>query len=268
MTSQSSSSSVIEQVSSSSSSSSDAETFWLSAPIEHGQIARSTKLGATVIITGEYDNIEPLRLLCPPLRLPAQLNVQIWETDVSMATPTLIFQGIARKPEQEDRKVKVSCSEWGDALEQKIPAFFIQTECNYRVFDSGTCKLDRTALEVDVTITAANGRTVVASGAGLSGKDASYFAQGWLESGTGLDGNIRFILESAAADGQQVTLTLSDPLTLDVPLTATLTPGCDGLYQTCNSKFGNLVNFGGHITPRENLALIAIKTNATTGGKK
>lgn len=242
-------------------------TEWLAAAITHSRLTRSAKAGGTVTITGDYDSIEPLRLLVP-LRLPVPVRVRIYKSDARSYDTTLLFDGVVRKPSLSGRTVTAECSEWGEALDQRIPAFYVQTECNYRVFDPNTCRASQAAFQKAVTVTSVNGRVATVSGAGLAGAVASYYAQGWIEIGTGINKQVRFIMESSAANGTAVALTLSEPITTGVPASATLVPGCDGPASTCESKFANLVNFGGHVTPRDNLTLVAIRANPTTGGKK
>jgi uncharacterized phage protein (TIGR02218 family) len=202
------------------------------------------------------------------MRISVPLRLQIYQTDSAFQEATLIFDGAVRKPELNGRRVQVKCNEWGDAMEQRVPGFFIQRECNYRVYDSKTCRADKASKQVAVTLTVKAGRSVRANGAGLAGLAASWFAQGWLETGTGLNREVRFILDSTAAAGNDVILTLSQALSAEVPIAATMTRGCDGLRSTCIAVFDNLVNFGGHAPSRQNLTLTAIKTNTKTGGKK
>jgi uncharacterized phage protein (TIGR02218 family) len=196
------------------------------------------------------------------------VRVRIYKTDVRSYDPELLFDGVVRKPTLSGRTVTAECSEWGEALDQRLPAFYVQPECNYRVFDSATCRASEAAFQKSVTVTTVNGRSAIVSGAGLSGAAASYYAQGRITLGEGAGRQVRFIMESSAADGTQVALTLSEPITTGVPVAATLLPGCDGTATTCEMKFANLPNFGGHATPRDNLTLVAIRANPTTGGKK
>jgi hypothetical protein len=103
----------------------------------------------------------------------------------------------------------------------------------------------------------------------LSGRPADYFAEGWVEFGSGLSLEARTILGSTPEAGGEVVLTLNAPLHhAAVADAGTLYPGCDGTDGTCTTKFGNFLNWGGHRVPLRNLALKAIAVSPGTGGKK
>lgn len=254
---------------SSSSSSSDeiTEDVWISAAIEHSGLKRSNKSGGTVTITGDYDTIEPLRLSLPA-RIPAQLKLEILQTDTSFREPRTIFNGIVKKPEDKGRKVKANCAEWGNVMENETPAFYLQPNCNYQVYETSTCRADLASKQVAVTIKAIRGRNITVSGNGVAGKALDWFSLGKLEFGTGLNRRVVNVLRSSAASGIESVLVVNEQLTEETPIAATLTPGCDGRRSTCIVKFNNLVNFGGHITPQDSLALSAIKQDIAPGGKK
>ena len=78
------------------------------------------------------------------------------------------------------------------------------------------------------------------------------------------------IVRSSAVSGGAVTVTLSrDPSPFpEVGLAVALWPGCDGIASTCQAKFGNWLNFGGHpYRPVANPSLVKV-SGALTGGKK
>jgi len=145
----------------------------------------------------------------------------------------------------------------------------IQPRCNYRVFEPSTCRLSREIFALDVTVDALDGRTLAVAGASLAGKVANYFAEGWIEVGSGESLEVRTLLQSGAESGGKVELTLNAPLTLaEVGTAAVLFPGCDGRDSTCASKFGNFANWGGHRVPLKNLSLKALEIHSGAGGKK
>lgn len=218
-------------------------------------------------VVGDYDTVEPLRL-CIPLRIAVPLKLEILKTDSNFNEADIIFTGTVREPRLEGRRVRVTCVEWGDAMDAKVPNFFIQRDCNYRVYDANTCRANRTTKEVAVNITASSGRSATIQGAGLAGLAADWFAHGWIETGSGLNRQVRFVTASGAASGTSVAVTVNEPFDVEVPVSATAIPGCDGRRTTCDTKFSNLVNFGGHETPRDNLAVAVLKTESPTTGKK
>lgn len=239
---------------------------WLAVGIEHSRLSRSTRLGGGASITADYDSVEPMRL-CVPLRIAVPLRMEILQTTTALGTPEVVLDGTIRKPELNGRSITASCVEWGDAMEQKIPTFLIERDCNYQVYEPNTCKSDLTLKKKTVSITAVSGRSVTITGSGLSGLAVNWFAYGWIELGSGLSQIKRFIVSSTSASGTTIVLTTTETIDVDLPATATAVPGCDGLRATCGTKFNNLDNFGGHETPRENLTFAAVKTE-TKGGKK
>jgi hypothetical protein len=266
-TSSSSPSSTSSSSSANSSSSSDGESLWVAVPIDHDRLSRGMKLGGTTTVTADYDSVEPLRLLLP-LRLAGRLTCRIYRTDTRWTEPALEFDGECRRPSLTGRSIKVQVVEWGDALDHELPGFFIQRNCNYRVYETSTCRVRRIDFMEAVTVTAKSGRSLVLQGSGLSGLAADWFAMGWLELGDGVYRETLYILASSAAFGDQIAVTTSQPMRGEAPASGTVTAGCDGRRSTCIAKFDNLENFGGHATPRTNLTLQAIRVESEVGGKK
>ena len=239
---------------------------WSAVPIEHSALTRSAKMGGNVTVTGDYDAVEPLKLSVP-IRYVAPLKLEILETTTALGTATSRFYGVVSRPELSGRSVTAQCIEWGDVMAVKIPGMHIDRECNYDVYDSGTCKAVEASFTKSVTVTAVSGTTVTITGAGLAGLAANWFARGKLKIGSGLTQELVAILSSTAASGTTVTLTVNRSPAVEVPVAASSIAGCDGLRTTCVSKFDNIVNFGGHAPPRTNLTLAAIEQQAK-GGKK
>lgn len=241
---------------------------WTSARIEHGTVRKSMRDGGTMPLVGDYDTVEPLKLSVP-LRYAVPLKVELLECTTALlsSTVTTLFVGWATKPSLEGRRVSVSCVEWGDVLSARIPAMHIDRECNYDLYDSNTCRVVQASFTVAVTISAVSGRSVTVTGAGLAGKAANWFAFGWIETGSGLNRQVRAILASTAASGTSVTLTVNETLDVEVPVSGSVIAGCDRKRSTCVSKFDNLVNYGGHAPPRTNLTLAAVEAEEG-GGKK
>jgi hypothetical protein len=145
----------------------------------------------------------------------------------------------------------------------------LQPRCNYRLYEPNTCRVDPDLHKLAVTLASASGREVIVTGAGLAGKPQYYFAEGWIQFGTGSTYEVRTILNSSAEDAGEVTLVLNAPLSFAAPNDAgTLYPGCDGTDGACQMKFSNFANWGGHRIPLRNLALKAMEIKAGTGGKK
>lgn len=261
----SSSSSAAGNSSSSSSSEEGQEATWLAAPVQHGSLSRSTKEGGSLTVKADYDAVEPMALLAPN-RLLGRLRLSVYRYDASTGSKVLVFRGVAGKASCEGRSVTASFKEWGELMDQKVPRFFVQPLCNWRVFEEGTCKADLATFAKSVTVVASSGRQATVYGASLAGLAEGHFAGGYLAPSSGYGAS--FVVASGAESGNAVALELASPYPGEVPGEATAVPGCDGTRQTCDAKFGNLDNFGGHATPMDNLTLVAIRVNTGGGGKK
>lgn len=242
---------------------------WLTAPIEHKRISFSVKSGGQSEIIGDFDSIEPLRLAFLTL-LMAELELEILKSNTSFSAPSTLFTGRVTRPELADkgRRLRANVISWSDALEQGLPGFFLERDCNYEVYEPNSCRADPDAKKVTATIVSVSGRQLVVTAAWGAVIAENWFTEGWIEYGAGINKQIRFIAYSAAQSGGNVTLELNASLTIAVGESLTLRPGCNGLRTTCDTKFGNLVNFGGVENARENLSLQAVPVKTATGGKK
>lgn len=240
---------------------------WSSAALEHGPL-KFAPTGNELTLSADAD-LPPIRRLMAG-QLPEGLRLNVYQADLDQgATPTLIWSGLCLRAELEGRIAKVKAASWLDALDQALPAFWLQQHCNYRVFERATCRLRRQDWEKSARITLIEGRTVTLEGVQLAGIGAHWFAEGWLETGYGETSETVLILDSVSALGNTLAITLAQPLAFAVVgQRATLVPGCDGLLSTCRDKFANLSNFGGHVLPSENLAVSALKPARKPGAAK
>lgn len=240
---------------------------WKSAALEHGPV-KFAPTGNELTLSADAD-LPPIRRLLAG-QLPEGLRLNLYQADLDQgATPTLVWSGLCLKAQLEGRTAKIAVATWLDALDQELPAFWFQQQCNYRVFERATCRLRRQDWEITARIAQIEGRTVTLEGRQLEGIGAHWFAEGWLETGYGETAETALVLDSAAALGDSLAVTLAQPLAHAQPgQRAILLPGCDGLLATCRDKFQNLSNFGGHILPSENLAVSALKPVRKPGSAK
>ena len=122
---------------------------------------------------------------------------------------------------------------------RQTPARTYQGLCNHRLYDPTTCKVDDTnpAFRASAkTVTGAVGNVLTV--AGLGSFTSGTFVGGYVEDAT--TGENRLIL----ADDGAGNLTLLLPFTT-LPSTVNVFVGCDHLIETCNTKFSNILNFGG-----------------------
>lgn len=122
-----------------------------------------------------------------------------------------------------------------DALATEIPGVACQQLCNHRLYDA-RCGLDASDFDQIVTVNSVDGRTVELV--------AVFAPDQWLRGGEAVDANgeRRVILSQ---DG--TTLLLNAPfLGLQATDELTVYVGCDHTVSTCQDKFDNVTNFGGH----------------------
>jgi hypothetical protein len=243
---------------------------YLAKRITHGALSLSSKADREeVSIETLYEPGNPLSLLFP-LRLSTPLWVEILEGNLANGSlPTPVFRGLALSASVQGTKETVRCASAMDSMRANVPCMMLQPRCNYRLYEPNTCRVNPDLHQIAVTLVSASRREAIVSGAGLTGKAAQYFSEGWVQFGTGATFEVRTVLGSTAEDSGEVTLILNAPLAYataaDVGL---LYPGCDGTTGACALKFSNFANWGGHRIPLRNLALKAMEIKVGSGGKK
>lgn len=131
------------------------------------------------------------------------------------------------------------------ALDKEIPERTFQAPCNNVLFDSD-CKVSAGSFSFTGAVTVEDGNVIT-----VTGLEASK-GNGWSTGGYVAYGALdyRLILEQ---DGDELTLAL--PFYSSVlGSSVTVYAGCDHSVGTCNSKFSNPANFGGHpYVPTKNI---------------
>ncbi len=243
---------------------------YIAKRITHSALSLSSKADREeVSLETLYEPDNPLSLLFP-LRLSTPLWVEILEGNlVSDSLPVPIFRGLALSASVQGKKETVRCASAMDSMRANVPSMMLQPRCNYRLYEPNTCGVNPDLHKVAVTLVSASGREVIVSGAGLTGKAAQFFSEGWVQFGAGATFEVRTVLGSTAEDSGEVTLILNAPLGYAAAADAgILYPGCDGTAGACTLKFSNFANWGGHRIPLRNLALKAMEIKVGSGGKK
>lgn len=128
----------------------------------------------------------------------------------------------------------ISCDPLGTSLKRiglRRPA---QRQCPHALYDVG-CNLAAAAFSASGSLTSHVGATVT------SGVFAGEANGWWVGGKIVLDGVLRFVIGHAGD-----TLTLTSPVPgLAQNADFVVYPGCDHTPDTCDSKFGNILNFGG-----------------------
>jgi uncharacterized phage protein (TIGR02218 family) len=184
------------------------------------------------------------------------------------SSSTVLFGGQIKELEVEGRKVSMTFSSWLDGA-GRIPSRLFGAGCPYDLYDTRTCGVDAASHELAVTFDAISGMTAVVTGVGLVAQPANYFARGTLDTGSGATRETRMVLASTSVAAGATQLTLSRPLRqAAVAGSATLRPGCSRNRGDCETKFANLVNYGGFdFMPRDNPVFKGPEVDGS-GGKK
>jgi uncharacterized phage protein (TIGR02218 family) len=119
-----------------------------------------------------------------------------------------------------------------DDLDNDYPRFLITPDCNAVLFDDN-CGLSSAAYIVSGTVSA--GSTKISLLSGLTNAD-DYFTQGVLTFTSGDMSGISYLVKQYKSD----VVVPAYPLLVAPPAgtTFTITPGCDKLLSTCQSKYG------------------------------
>jgi|GEM_PF-1233757 hypothetical protein len=252
--------------------------LYSASSITHGSFTRGTQPQAEALeIDAAYSAGHPLTFFVP-MPFPRPMSVTILQCSLADTnTTTVVFSGTVRSVEDAGDQLKASCESFWQVFRRKEPWMLIKPDCNYFVYEPNTCKLIRAFFETTVTLSALHNDhlpptiDVTLNFPSATFEVVDYFAQGWLETGYGVQAEVRTILGSQWNGGPQtLTVTLNAPLqNAVVGQQIQLIPGCDGKANTCASKFNNFKNFLGFpFLPLRNPALQAINTSASQGGKK
>ncbi|HSM84610.1 MAG TPA: phage BR0599 family protein [Candidatus Limnocylindrales bacterium] len=249
--------------------------------VSHGDIRSSLQADKTQLeVKSDLVAGSALVLLATlQMEAPLMLTVRVANTDgVNAVAASVIFTGEVETASVKGSRITGTASPSGARFDRKLPRFMLQLTCNYALFGPG-CTLNRADWQFTATVSdpGVPGYPFVFQLSGLArviGTAPAYtqdwFAGGWIEFGAGAAKQRRGILLSSLPAAGVLTVTLDrDPAPYPaIGDAVVLYPGCDGQASTCNFKFNNYLNFGGHpFLPATNPSLIQVQ-NTTRGGKK
>lgn len=163
-------------------------------------------------------------------------------------------------------------------MDRLLPRMILQPGCNHSLFGVG-CGLNQSDWEFDGQVASVDGGWPYAvtigdiersNGGSLPDIGVGWFGGGWIRFGSGSASRSVPIVSSTAESGGSITVTLSRPPfpAPDLGEEVSLLPGCDGVAGTCQTKFANWLNFGGHpLRPIANPSLVRV-SGPLAGGKK
>lgn len=113
-------------------------------------------------------------------------------------------------------------------------------QCSYGLYDR-QCKVNRDNFRLTAAVTAKTGASVTMTGAGANGNN--YYAGGYIEFSRGV-GGVLDRLGISSQSGNQLQL-LGTTEHISVGQTINAYPGCNYTPSTCQTRFNNLLNYGG-----------------------
>jgi hypothetical protein len=258
-------------------SASSEDSFWKATQITHGAIKRGLDLQDSVNVEADLMSCEPLLLLWR--KLIGTLDVTISRAEVSggqIENKSVVFAGDVRSIKASGGKAVASCG-IPRVFDGLLPPARFAPVCQWALY-STPCGLltENWMFEGRVTFVGTPGYpfTFVISDVHRSNGDSfpenfgvrNWFAWGMLRSSTGETIPIR---QSSGMSSLTVTLARDPNPMLQINEAVQLYPGCDGLPETCQSKFDNFVNWGGARVAAANLSLVKVNLpSGDSGGKK
>lgn len=188
--------------------------------------------------------------------------------------PIVIFTGEITRATVRGSAISATCVPGGTLFDRRLPRMRIQPGCNHTLFSVG-CGLSREdwrfTAEVEEVEVAWPWRITLTDLARANAGDMPDFDAGWFAGGTLVlpTGALLRIVDSTEENVGRVIVTprRSHP-SIESGQTIDIWPGCDGRMETCQEKFSNWLNFGGHpFAPIGNPSLLKA-SSAISGGKK
>lgn len=173
----------------------------------------------------------------PPAR---PMQVAIFATHEDDTEITCIYVGeITQFDNSQIGTCTFTCETLSSTMQREGLRLGWQRNCPYALYDPVTCKVDKTAYAVTLTVTEIEGNLVMVPG--LAAASARWFAGGfveWLDVVRGLE---RRGIEQHTGD--QITM-FGTADGIAVGTTLVLYPGCTRTTDSC-ATFNNLPNYGG-----------------------
>ena len=166
--------------------------------------------------------------------------------DVAEETIVLFEGFVASVKFDGELQAQVLCNPSTNVFQRAGPRFTYQGICNHVLYDAG-CKIARSAFDYTGLVSAVSGSTITVNG--LAAQGVGWAVGGFVQAPTAAPEDKRMILSQA---GDVLTLLLPFSITV-LGTQVDVLAGCDHSLTTCNTKFSNVINFGGFpYVPRKN----------------
>ncbi len=161
--------------------------------------------------------------------------------DVSRGTIILLQGNVSDIPVADAGHAELDVKSRKELLNIPLPYLTYQPGCRWPLYGTG-CTLSPASFQVSGALTAGSGPLLMNTN--LTNPD-QYFDQGYLIFTAGLNTGIKRAIRSYVNAGGQILLFVPLPNAVSTGDTFHAFPGCDKKQATCDTKFSNLINFGG-----------------------
>lgn len=225
----------------------DSDGTYESAPIRNSSVKVTGELAKNGIsIDLPRDNALAQRFLGGVPEVITTLT--IFRDDIGLGSEGVFWKGRVVSAPISDDVVTLECEDVFTTMERPGLRIPVQAGCPYHLYSDNNCKVVKANFATDAEIVAVSGLTLTITLAPDSTIDSTsppetdgYFSGGIVELA---DGTMRRI--SHHAGNVYTLLSAFNGLDVDsVGLACTLYPGCNRTISDCQTKFGNLDNYGG-----------------------
>lgn len=201
---------------------------------EVSQTVEAVSLSITIPITAAFPQ---LYIASPPSEPVAFTLRRFHDQDTEVVS---IWIGRVTNVEFKEETVEVLCESVYTSLRRPTLRRLYQRSCPHVLYNQvdGSCTLDKNNFKVSALLTAVSGLNL--SSAAFSVGDG-YFTGGFVEVVSGGVTNRRFITNHV---GDTITVNLQ-LLGAAAGVTISAYPGCKHNLTDCNTKFNNILNYGG-----------------------
>lgn len=215
---------------------------WLSTPITDDGIKQTGEAQSEQMSITAPDDVGPAVVYAtsPP---SADIKVEILRMHEGMTTLRICFVGtVVQVGYPHPGQCLISVQTMSATMRRTGLRICYQRACPYALYDTQTCRADKTAHALPGFIRSINGYVINVDEA-IESTD-NVFAGGFLEWQHPVRGTQRIMIESSLGTGGALTI-FDDVQELNVGMPITVYPGCDKTPTTCQTVFNNYVNYGG-----------------------
>lgn len=210
---------------------------WAATPISHSGVSVTGEATTDALTIEASTSIAPVQvyMINPP---STPISLTIFQKDAGDSERVAIYVGdVVQVNFPEPSKATVTCETISVSMRRQGLRLGWQRACPYAVYDESTCKVNKVAYAVPVTVTSVDGFTITVSGVLTSNVYGGGFFE-WTHPVKGLE-----FLTIEAQIGNVLTVfgTTAD---LHPGLAITLYRGCARTPVACAS-FNNYDNYGG-----------------------